>query len=65
MLMNHIARKNWMGERCGLRRGFLLGALAAVVFAVPSSFYAQTPLTVQPSTGRTGAKDSHSRRRGK
>jgi hypothetical protein len=24
MLKKHIARKNWMGERCGLRRGFLL-----------------------------------------
>ena len=30
MLMNQIARKNWTGKHCGLRSGFLLGALAAL-----------------------------------
>ena len=54
MLMNHTARKNWTGRRCGLRSGFLLGGLAALLVALPSSLYAQSPLTVQPSTGRVG-----------
>jgi len=52
MLMKQIARKNWTGKHCGLRSGFLLGALAAL--ALPASLYAQSPLTVQPSTGRVG-----------
>ena len=54
MLMNHIGRKNWTRNRCWLRRGFLLGVLAALVLALAPSLYAQSPLTVQPSTGRVG-----------
>ena len=55
MLMKQIARKSRMGRRCRLRSGFLLGGLAALLVALPSSLYAQSsPLTVQPSTGRVG-----------
>ncbi|MDP2604448.1 MAG: hypothetical protein Q8S00_17960 [Deltaproteobacteria bacterium] len=57
MLMKHIARKNWMGRRCGLRSGFLLGALAALLVALPSTLYAQSPLTVQPSTNNVGVRN--------
>ena len=75
MLMNHIGRKNWTGNRGWVRRGFLLGAparslsaraqaglaggLAALVLALAPSLYAQSPLTVQPSTGRVGVGNTN------
>ena len=59
MLMNHIGRKNWTRNRRRLRRGFLLGALAALVLALAPSLYAQSPLTVQPSTGRVGVGNTN------
>jgi len=54
MLMEHIGRQNWTRKRCGMQCGFLFGARAALLLALPSSLYAQSPLTVQPSTGRAG-----------
>jgi hypothetical protein len=55
MLMKQIAEKNWSRGRYVLRSGFLLGAFAALLSALPSLLFAQTsPLTVQPSTGRVG-----------
>jgi hypothetical protein len=57
--MNHIARKNWTRGGCLLRSGFLLGALAALLLALPSSLYAQSPLTIQPSTGRVGVGNTN------
>jgi len=60
MLMKHTARKNWMLGGCGLRSGFLLGALAALLSALPSSLYAQgSPLTVQSSTGLAGVGNTN------
>ncbi|HXK31107.1 MAG TPA: hypothetical protein VJ646_22915 [Candidatus Binatia bacterium] len=60
MLMNHVARKNWPGRRCGLRSGFLLGALGAMLLALPSGLYVQaSPFTVQPSTGRVGGGNTN------
>ena len=56
MLMNHIGRKNWTRNRSRLRRGFLLGAL---VLALPAGLYAQSPFTVQPSTGRVGVGNTN------
>jgi hypothetical protein len=38
-----------------IRSGFIVGAIAALIFALPSGLFAQSsPLTVQPSTGRVG-----------
>jgi hypothetical protein len=38
-----------------IRSGFIAGAIAALIFALPSGLFAQSsPLTVQPSTGRVG-----------
>jgi hypothetical protein len=34
--------------------GFTIGAIAALLFALPCGVFAQSPLTVQPSTGRVG-----------
>jgi len=59
MLMNHFARINWAGRHCRLRSGFLLGALAALLSALPSILYAQSPLTFQPSTGRVGVGNTN------
>ncbi|MDZ4345330.1 MAG: hypothetical protein U1E51_23175 [Candidatus Binatia bacterium] len=59
MLMNHIARKNCTEGCCWLRRGFLLGALAALLMALSSSLDAQRPLTVPPSTGRVGVGNAN------
>ena len=59
MVMNQIARKNWTRNRGWLRSGFLLGALAALVLALAPSLYAQSPLTVQPSTGRVGVGNAN------
>ena len=36
------------------RGGFIVGALAALFFALPCGLFAQSPLTVQPSTGKVG-----------
>ena len=58
MLKKHIDRKNWTAGRCGPRSGFLLGALAALLLGLPLSLYAQSPLTVQPSTGRVGVSNT-------
>jgi hypothetical protein len=38
-----------------IRRGFIAGAIAALLLALPAGLFAQSsPLTVQPSTGRVG-----------
>jgi hypothetical protein len=38
-----------------IRSGFIVGAIAALMFTVPAGLFAQSsPLTVQPSTGRVG-----------
>ena len=38
-----------------IRSGFMAGAMAALIFALPYALFAQSsPLTVQPSTGRVG-----------
>ena len=37
-----------------IRSGFIVGAIAALIFALPCRVFAQSPLTVQPSTGRVG-----------
>jgi hypothetical protein len=38
-----------------IRSGFIVGAIAALLFAFPSGLFAQSsPLTVQPCTGRVG-----------
>ena len=34
--------------------GFVVGVIAALIFALPCGLFAQSPLTVQPSTGRVG-----------
>ena len=59
MLMNHIGRKNWTGNRGWLRSGFLLGALAALVVALPASLYAQSPLTIKPSENNVGIRNTN------
>jgi hypothetical protein len=45
MLTKNIARKNWTGKHCGQRSGFLLGALAALLLALPASLYGGIPGT--------------------
>jgi hypothetical protein len=45
MSSNHINRS---------RSGFIVGAIAWLMFLVPCGVFAQSPLTVQPSTGRVG-----------
>jgi hypothetical protein len=46
MFSSHINRN---------RSGFMIGAIAALVFLLlPCGVFAQSPLTVQPSTGRVG-----------
>ena len=37
-----------------IRGGFVAGAIAALVLLLPCGLFAQSPLTVQPSTGRVG-----------
>jgi len=43
-----LAAEQPIGQRCG-----------AVLLALPSSLYSQTPLTVQPSTGRVGVGNTN------
>ena len=46
MFTNHINR---------IHNGFIVGAIAVLLFALPCGLFAQSsPLTVQPSTGRVG-----------
>ena len=45
MFTNHINR---------IRGRFIVGAIAALIFTLPCGLFAQSPLTVQPSTGRVG-----------
>ena len=45
MFANHITR---------IRSRFIVVAIAALLFALPCEVFAQSPLTVQPSTGRVG-----------
>ena len=45
MLANHINR---------IRSRFIVAAIAALLLALPCGVFAQSPLTVQPSTGRVG-----------
>ena len=45
MFANHINR---------IRSRFIVAAIAALLFALPCGVFAQSPLTVQPSTGRVG-----------
>jgi hypothetical protein len=41
-----------------IRSGFIIGAIGALLLALPSGLFAQSsPLTVQPSTGRVGVGD--------
>jgi len=37
-----------------IRGGFIVGAIAGLVVLLPRGLFAQSPLTVQPSTGRVG-----------
>jgi hypothetical protein len=37
-----------------IRGRFVVGAIAALVVALPCAFFAQSPLTIQPSTGNVG-----------
>jgi hypothetical protein len=51
MFANHINR---------IRSGFIAGAIAALVFALPSGVFAQSsPLTVVPSTGKVGVGNTN------
>ena len=59
MLTNYTAGKNRTERRFWLRSELLLGALAALLVALPSSLYAQSPLTVQSSTGRVGVGNTN------
>jgi hypothetical protein len=45
MFSNHINRS---------RSGFIVGAITWLMFLLPCGVFAQSPLTVQPSTGRVG-----------
>ena len=45
MFKNHINRSH---------SGFIVGAITWLMFAAPFGVFAQSPLTVQPSTGRVG-----------
>src|SRR5574341_1844693 len=50
------------GLLVGLRRicgGFVVGAMAALIVALPCALLAQSPLTVQPSTGRVGVGNTN------
>jgi hypothetical protein len=35
----------------GVRDGFIIGAMAAILIVIPSGLFAQSPLTIQASTG--------------
>jgi hypothetical protein len=38
----------------GIRSGVIVGTIAALIFALPCGLFAESPLTVQPSTRRVG-----------
>jgi hypothetical protein len=51
MFASHINR---------IRSGFIAGAIAALLFALPSGLFAQSsPLTVVPSTGKVGVANTY------
>ena len=50
MFSNHINRS---------RSGFIVGAITWLLFALPCGVFAQSPLTVQPSTGRVGVGNTN------
>jgi hypothetical protein len=56
-------RKGATGLRVGLhnriRSRFIVAATAALIFALPCGVFAQSPLTVQPSTGRVGVGNTN------
>ena len=59
MVTNHSLWKIWMLNRSRQRRGCLLALLAALALGLAPSVYAQSPLTVQPSTGRVGVGNTN------
>jgi hypothetical protein len=51
MFSNHINRS---------RSGFIVGTIAALLFALPAGLFAQSsPLTVVPSTGKVGVNNTN------
>ncbi len=57
MVRNNIASNNRMASGCPPRFGFAMSIgtiVTALIVALPCALFAQSPLTVQPSTGRVG-----------